>query len=156
MRLLKRMLGDYSIRAAHAADAPQLADLCAEHAAFEQLSYSALGHVQRLAQALASQRLQAWLVSDAQAQPVGYASLTLDFGALCAQPFAHLDCLYLRPQARGQRLGQALMLVVQAFARAQGVSQMQWQTPAWNAPAVRFYQGMGASAVEKQRFTWVL
>ncbi|MGW1911840.1 N-acetyltransferase family protein [Streptomyces sp. NPDC002076] len=42
---------------------------------------------------------------------------------------------------------------VVAEARRLGLAQVQWQTPAWNEEAVRFYDRLGARATEKLRYT---
>ena len=140
------------VREATPADAAALAPLCAEHAAHERQQYNALGHVLRLQLALASGQLHGWLLEQ-DGLAVGYASVTLDFATLSGQRFAHMDCLYLAPTARGLGGGQALMRVVQAFAIDQGCTEMQWQTPDWNHDAMRFYSRLGARATAKQRFT---
>lgn len=140
------------VRPARAGDAQALAALCRAHAAFEELPYQADGHASRLAQALEIARLHAW-VAERDGDIVGYASATLDFSTLCARTFVHLDCLYLAPQARNCGLGSALMAAVAEFGRRQGCHEMQWQTPAWNAAALRFYDRSGARRLDKQRYT---
>ncbi len=150
--MLSTSVVPHAVRTAVPADAIALAQLCAEHAAYERMPYRAVGHVQRLQAALSSGRLDVWLL-ELDGLAVGYASVTLDFATLRAQRFAHLDCLYLAPAARGHGGGQALMRVVQAFAIDQGCVEMQWQTPDWNHDAMRFYARLGARASAKQRYT---
>lgn len=153
MRVLSEALVGWPqvVRAAVPADAEALAPLCAAHAAYERLPYSATGHTQRLRQALANGLLHVWLMEQG-GSAVGYASVTLDWATLSARRFAHLDCLYLDPEARGQGGGQMLMQAAQAFAREQGCTTLQWQTPEWNHGARRFYQRLGAVGVGKQRY----
>ncbi len=143
----------HRVRAAVARDAAALAPLCADHAAYERLPYRAVGHTDRLHAALTSGQLHAWLLLGQSGSAVGYASATLDFSTLSGQGFAHMDCLYLAPAARGQGGGQMLVQAVLAFARAQGCSTLQWQTPDWNVDAMRFYARLGARASSKQRYT---
>ena len=133
-------------------DAATLVPLCAAHAEFERLPYSGVGHAQRLHAALARGQLLAWLL-EGDGMALGYASVTMDFATLSGRPYAHLDCLYLTPRARGQGGGQALMQVVRGFAIGQGYEELQWQTPQWNHDAARFYVQLGATASAKQRFT---
>ena len=64
-----------------------------------------------------------------------------------------MDCLYLAEEARGHGLGAALMEGVSDLARELGVDQVQWQTPDWNEGAVRFYDRLGATRKEKQRYS---
>ncbi len=138
-------------------DAPALATLCREHAAYERLATCVddVGFEARLAAALAARRLHTWLAWR-EGQALGYVSLTLDFATLGAQPFAHMDCLYLRPAARGQGLGARLLRQALDFAAAQGCAELQWQTPDWNEGAQRFYLRAGATALDKKRFVLAL
>ena len=145
----------WAVRPARAADAPALATLCAAHAAYEGIPHDAGGHAERLADALGAGRLRAWL-GWLRGDAVGYASATPDFATLTARPFLHLDCLYLEPAARGQGLGAELLAAVTAQARALGCTQLQWQTPVWNADAIRFYDRLGATRLVKQRYTLAL
>ncbi|MEJ6003976.1 GNAT family N-acetyltransferase [Paucibacter sp. AS339] len=141
------------IRPAHAGDAPTLAVLCVEHAEYERLASRAdAGLSERLAHALEAGRVHAWLLLVAE-QVQGYASVTIDFSTMAAQPFLHMDCLYLRQGARGRGMGLALMQTLAAFGHLKGCCDMQWQTPAWNRRATRFYLRAGATALDKTRFT---
>ena len=145
----------WAVRPAAAADTPALATLCAAHAAYEGIPHDADGHAARLADALDAGRLRAWL-GWLDGAAVGYASATPDFATLTARPFLHLDCLYLRPAVRGQGLGADLLASVTACAHELGCSQLQWQTPVWNADAIRFYDRLGATRLEKPRYTLAL
>ena len=143
---------ELQVRAATPDDAQALAELCEAHAAFELIAYQAQGHATRLRSALRSAHLHAWLAWQDD-RPVGYAAATLDFSTLHAHTYLHLDCLYLEPHARGQGLGDALVQAVLRFARSQACSNVQWQTPPWNAGAIRFYKRLGATWLDKARFT---
>lgn len=143
------------MRRATAADAPLLAWLCEAHAANEKRPFNPQGHAERLAEALSADRLHPWLAL-ANGEVVGYASVALDYSTLTAQPFLHLDCLYLDEHARGMGLGAVLFSVVKGHGQEQGCAKLQWQTPEWNAPGIRFYNRTGASHLEKQRCTLAL
>lgn len=45
------------------------------------------------------------------------------------------------------------MSAVISHARTAGYSSLEWQTPAWNEHAIRFYSRTGAAAQDKRRFT---
>jgi GNAT superfamily N-acetyltransferase len=84
---------------------------------------------------------------------VGYASWSLEASTWQAAEYAHLDCLYLREATRGRGAGRLLMGAVEAEARSAGAGELQWQTPAWNEGAIRFYRRTGARDDAKARFT---
>ncbi|MBF8185275.1 GNAT family N-acetyltransferase [Nonomuraea sp. K274] len=86
-------------------------------------------------------------------QLAGYATCAPEFATWRGRTYLHLDCLYLRADHRGQGLGGLLFEAVVAEARALGVEEVQWNTPAWNTGAIRFYDRLGATGVEKMRYT---
>ena len=139
------------IRAVSLDDIEALIELCAEHAAYEGASYDRQQEKrERLSSALfsASPRLYAWVVEQ-HGELVGYATATQEFSTWDATSFLHLDCLYLREEARGTGLGRHLVLEIAWLACHLGCVNMQWQTPEWNEHAIRFYQRHGKFSIGK-------
>jgi len=134
-------------------DLPELAQLCREHAEFEKAAWNDFDRTEKLdALFLDSADARCWVV-DGEGELAGFASVTLERSTWDADRFLHLDCIFLRPGYRGRALGQVLMTRVARAAVEFGAVNLQWQTPAWNADAIRFYRRLGASAAEKLRFT---
>jgi GNAT superfamily N-acetyltransferase len=142
-----------TVRRARRDDLPALVALCAAHADYERADYAPAGKAQRLERVLfaASPRLHAWVASGGDGL-VGYATAATEFSTWTAGEFLHMDCLYVRDGERGAGIGAALLQAVLRFARAQGIAQVQWQTPAWNRDAARFYRRHGALGSDKTRF----
>ncbi|HEU5374812.1 MAG TPA: GNAT family N-acetyltransferase [Ktedonobacteraceae bacterium] len=143
----------YCIRAVSHQDLEVLLSLCAEHAAYEGARYAPEGKADALACALFADppRLYAWVVEQ-RGRLVGYATATQEFSTWDATSFLHLDCLYLREEARGTGLGRQLVREIAWLARQLGCVNVQWQTPVWNERAIRFYQRLGAIGKQKVRF----
>ena len=141
------------VRQATPADATVIAQLCHAHAAYERAEYSNAGHAQRLAAALQRGELHGWLALR-DGEPVGYATATVDFSTFSGYRYLHLDCLYLATHARGLGLGRELLLAVRRFGVTKACTNLQWQTPAWNQRAMRFYDRTGAQRYVKQRYIW--
>lgn len=139
------------MRLAGVDDAVTLATLCAEHADFERAPAPRSDLQLKLATLLRSSGWRAWLAEDS-GSAVGFCSGEAQTSTWQGARFWHLDCLYLRPAQRGRGIGPALLDACFEHARAQGLSWAEWQTPEWNAPALRFYRARGASASAKQRF----
>ncbi|MGX9899682.1 N-acetyltransferase family protein [Arthrobacter sp. SA17] len=95
-------------------------------------------------------------VAMASGNPVGYAALTSDVETWAASPYGHLDCLYVDEEYRNAGVGRLLMDAVILYAQDQGFDELQWQTPAWNAKAIRFYDRLGGKQQAKQRFSLTL
>ncbi len=132
-------------------DLPALLALIADHADYERAAPVPPGLGDRLAPALFTDppRLRC-LVADDAGTLVGYATWTRDFATWTGRHYSHLDCLYLADRHRGRGLGRQLL---DAVVAACGDDEIQWQTPAWNTDAQRFYQRLGARPAEKVRYT---
>lgn len=95
-------------------------------------------------------------VAEQHGQAVGYASIIDELATWTGQGYAHLDCLYLHEDHRGQGIGHRLITAVLDDTRRRGLGQVQWQTPAWNRPAITFYEQLGATHTTKERFALTL
>jgi ribosomal protein S18 acetylase RimI-like enzyme len=141
----------YTVRTITPKDLLALVELCAEHANYEQASYNREGKVEKLRQALVNKRLYAWVIEGEQGL-VGYATATLEFSTWDASNYLHMDCLYLKEEARNQGLGEQLVREVAKLAKEKSCVNVQWQTPDWNLRAMNFYERLGATSKNKVRF----
>ncbi len=143
----------HSVRRVEPTDLNAVVALCAEHAAFERASFDSSGKLERLNEAIFGneQRLTAWIAT-VDRQPVGYATATVDFSTWNAAPFLYMDCLFVRPAHRNGGIGLTLFEAVCHFAHERGLTEIQWQTPAWNTDACRFYRRIGGTDFRKVRF----
>ena len=141
------------IRRAAPADLPFIAALCVEHAAYEGVHYERHPAPDALHAALFGDNahLLCWVVEHEQ-RVFGYATATREFSTWEAAYFLHMDCLYLRPQLRGLRLGERLLGALATDAVRLGCRGMQWQTPTSNLRAAAFYRRIGARSKDKLRF----
>lgn len=141
-----------TIRWARPDDLPELVRLCTEHAAYERSSFDPKGKTEALAHLLFTQdaRLKC-LIAEHEASAIGYASFSVEVSTWDADRYMHMDCLFLRPEARSKGIGRALMRRIAQEALAQGVKRMQWQTPSFNVDAIRFYDRLGPLKKEKFR-----
>jgi GNAT superfamily N-acetyltransferase len=144
-----------ALRDAEPRDLPEVVRLCRAHALYERADPPAPGQARRLAALLFGPRprLRCLVVADGE-RLVGYATWSLECSTWRAAEYAHLDCLYLEQELRGRGLGRALLERVAAGAAELGATYLEWQTPAWNAGAIRFYERLGAAGRDKKRFTW--
>jgi GNAT superfamily N-acetyltransferase len=145
-----------SVRRAEQQDVGALIELCVAHAEFEGGLTCGTDLAARLGRALFgdSSRAIAWVAEqETDREVVGYASASPVFSTWQGQEFLHLDCLFLIEDARGHDGGRMLFEAARSYAAQHGFPWMEWQTPVWNAAAMRFYQRLGAAALAKQRFS---
>lgn len=140
-----------NIRKATPLDLPELVALCIEHAAYERSEFDPQGKEEALHHMLFTlgARLNC-LVAEEGDELIGYATFSVECSTWDADYFMHMDCLFLRPQARNRGFGRMLMQAIAKQGLQQGVKRMQWQTPSFNLDAVRFYDRLGP--VKKEKF----
>ncbi|WP_247040623.1 GNAT family N-acetyltransferase [Arthrobacter rhizosphaerae] len=144
------------VRIAGTAECAPIRELAVEHARHEQSpTVIPLDWADRIAKLIHVGRLNLF-VAMVSGNPVGYAALTSDVETWAALPYGHLDCLYVDEEYRDFGVGRLLMDAVIVYAQDQGFGELQWQTPAWNAKAIRFYDRLGGKRQAKQRFTLAL
>jgi ribosomal protein S18 acetylase RimI-like enzyme len=144
---------NYSIRSAVCTDVAEIIRLCEEHAGYEQTTYKPNGKAEMLSQFLFSNNPKLHcLLAEMENKIIGYATYMFEFSTWEAGFYLHMDCLYLRPHARGLGIGEALLKQIARAAKENNCTVIQWQTPASNERAIKFYYRIGAASKEKLRF----
>jgi GNAT superfamily N-acetyltransferase len=60
-----------------------------------------------------------------------------------------LEDLYVRPRYRGRGTGRALLANLAAECERRGYRRLDWSVLDWNAPALRFYESLGAEPMSE-------
>lgn len=144
------------VRHARPADLPRIVELATEHAAYEKAAPPVPDLERRLDALLfgtPGPRLRCLVAQLPGGEVVGYATCAPELSTWEGREYLHMDCLFLRSGHRGRGLGALLIEAVVDEARKLGITEVQWQTPAWNEGAVRFYERLGARAKEKLRYS---
>jgi ribosomal protein S18 acetylase RimI-like enzyme len=144
---------EYVIRKVGKNDLETLVELCQAHAEHEQSFYSTTDKAVLLKKALFAENPKLFcLVVERSGMLVGYASYTVDFSTWDASSFLYLDCLYLKPEVRGFRIGEVIVEKLKLIAAQNECVNIQWQTPDFNVGAIKFYNRIGATGKGKVRF----
>ena len=127
------------------ADVPAIVALIKALADYEKLAHEVTGSPADLEQALFGDRpyaeaVLAWV----EGTPVGMALFFHNFSTFLMKPGIYLEDLFVQPDYRGQGIGKALLLHVGNLALERGCGRFEWSVLDWNAPAIAFYQSMGA------------
>ena len=93
--------------------------------------------------------LCASVIAEAKGQPVGY--LAYHYGVWEIYPALYVAGLFVRKSARGQGVGRALMDEAQRLATARGATHITWMVWRKNAPAIGFYEGLGAETYDANK-----
>jgi ribosomal protein S18 acetylase RimI-like enzyme len=144
----------YCIRVAEDKDKESLLSLMKEHALFEGHK---LEYCEQHKQLTSLEALPVTIfVVESNNELLGYMSVIKQFSTWDMDWYLYLDCLYLTEETRGKGIGLKLMQKLKCFAKENMLTEVQWQTPKDNFPAIDFYQKLKAVNKEKQRFYWAI
>lgn len=144
---------NYILRDCEEKDLPDLVLLCEAHAEYEKGEFNPAGKVVALRSGIFDlpKRLNCWVV-EVDGKIEGFSTYTFDYSTWDAASFLYMDCLFLNEKIRGKGVGTAIMKRIQAVAKENNCANIQWQTPEFNALAIKFYVGLGSIGKQKMRF----
>ena len=138
-----------SIRPATSADLPLIAQLIRDLAEYEKLANDVRFDQVVLGQKLFGPRPYAEvLIGEIDGQPQAFALFFHNFSTFEGRPGIYLEDLFVRPEARGSGLGKTLLAHLAALAVERDCARLEWSVLDWNAPAIGFYQKLGARLME--------
>ncbi|VTS07026.1 GNAT family N-acetyltransferase [Tuwongella immobilis] len=138
------------IRAATPDDVPTIVQLIGELAEYEKLAHEVVIEPQALHEHLfGAKPVAEVLIAEQAGQPVGFALFFTNYSTFVGKPGLWLEDLFVRPNARGHGHGKALFLAVSQLAVDRNYGRMEWSVLDWNEPSIRFYQSMGAIAMDE-------
>lgn len=140
------------IRAARPDDVPTIFELIQALAEYERLSHEVTGSEALLREHLFGDRPYAEaLLATWDGDAVGFALFFSTYSTFLTRPGLYLEDLFVQPAYRGRGLGKALLQRLAQVAVAREVGRLEWNVLDWNAPAIAFYQAMGAQVLPDWR-----
>lgn len=136
-----------SIRLAAAADVPLILTFIRGLADYEKLTHEVEATEEKLRTTLfpAQGRPAAeCVIAEQDGEPAGFALFFTNYSTFLAKPGLYLEDLFVFPHLRGRGIGKALLLHLAQLANARGCGRMEWTVLDWNAPAIAFYESIGA------------
>lgn len=133
------------IRPATPADIPVIRQLIVDLAVYEKEPDAVKASAADLHEALFGARpLAEAVIAEIAGEAVGLALFFTNFSTWAGKGGIYLEDLFVRPQARGQGVGKALLVHLAGIAVARGYARFEWSVLDWNTPAIGFYKGLGA------------
>ena len=87
-------------------------------------------------------------VAEQDGEVVGFALWFLSFSTWRGVHGIYLEDLFVRPACRGSGLGRALLTTLARECVERGYQRFEWSVLDWNAPAIGFYESLGATPVD--------
>jgi GNAT superfamily N-acetyltransferase len=142
------------LRTATPADAPTLFRLIQALAEYEKLSHDVVGSAEALQIHLTGDRpyANAILAETADTgKAVGFVLFFYNYSTFLTKPGIYLEDIFVLPEYRGNGIGKALLTHLAERAVAEGCGRLEWSVLDWNAPAIGFYERMGAAVLPEWR-----
>jgi GNAT superfamily N-acetyltransferase len=139
-----------SIRPATRADLPLIAQFIRDLADYEKLAHEVRFDEATLGEKLFGARPYAEVViGEIGGAAQGFALFFHNFSTFEGRPGIYLEDLFVRPEARGSGLGKALLAHLAKLCVERGCARLEWSVLDWNAPAIGFYEGLGARMMDE-------
>lgn len=141
-----------AIRPATAADVPIVLSFIRQLAEYERLLDKVVASEARLRETLfgSPPAAEVLLAFDGD-MPVGFALFFHNYSTFLAQRGLYLEDLFVIPEARGRGVGRRLLTTLAQLAVERECGRLEWAVLDWNAPAIAFYERMGAVPLEDWR-----
>jgi len=131
-------------------DIPLLLSFIHSMAKFEKLEVYATEKI--LQESLFCERPAAHtLLAFVDGMPAAYVVYFFSFGTMVGKRGLWLDDLFVDPDFRGKGIATTLMAYLADLAIQNKCGRFEWMVLDWNKPAIDFYQGMGATALDGWR-----
>jgi GNAT superfamily N-acetyltransferase len=141
---------DFEIRQAEEEDVPEILELIKALAEFENLSDEVVATEELLKITLFGINSPAEVqIAYDKNNTLGFALYFRSFSTFLGRPGIYLEDLYVRENARGKGVGEALLRRLAQRTREIGGGRLEWAVLNWNEPAIGFYQKMGAAPLDE-------
>jgi GNAT superfamily N-acetyltransferase len=145
------------IRPAQASDIAAIHQLIRDLAEYERALHEVTATEQDLRDALLAERPSLFAhVAEEDGRVVGFALWFLNYSTWLGRHGIYLEDLYVMPGSRGRGHARALLAELARICVERGYPRLQWWVLDWNSLARRFYETLGAVAMDEwtvQRLT---
>jgi GNAT superfamily N-acetyltransferase len=141
-----------TFRAATPRDIDLVLAFIGELAAYERLAHEAVATAADIEAALFCDHPKAFCdLAELDGEAVGFVLWFYNFSTFVGRHGIYLEDLYVRPHVRGSGIGRALLKRLAQRCVDEGLGRLEWAVLDWNAPAIAFYDGLGAISMDDWR-----
>lgn len=139
-----------TIREATPGDAPVILAFIKELAVYEKLAHEVVATEENLQRTLFADNPKAFaLIAEVDGAAAGFALYFFNYSTFLGKHGLYLEDLFVREAHRSAGLGKALLSRLAQIAVEKDCGRMEWSVLDWNAPAIKFYQSLGAAAMDE-------
>jgi GNAT superfamily N-acetyltransferase len=139
-----------NIRPAVRTDAAQILAFITELADYERARHEVIASVADIERSLFDEgsTVQS-LICEREGQAIGFAVYFYSYSTWLGRNGIYLEDLYITPEQRGGGAGRELLRHIAREAVENSCGRLEWSVLDWNAPAIGFYESLGAEAQDE-------
>jgi GNAT superfamily N-acetyltransferase len=138
------------LRLATIDDVELILDFIKQLADYEKISDQVVADEALLRETLFGERKVAEVViATYDDEPAGFALFFHNFSTFLGRPGIYLEDLFVIEKLRGRGIGRVLLSYLAQLAVERGCGRLEWWVLDWNEPAIRFYERLGAQAMDE-------
>jgi GNAT superfamily N-acetyltransferase len=142
----------FSVRPAVASDVAHIHAMIVELAVFEKLEHLVVATEAQLHEGLFGARPACEaIIGQEDGEVVSFALFFHNFSTFLTRKGLYLEDLYVKQLHRGKGYGRQMLVRLAQLAVERNCGRFEWSVLDWNAPAIRFYEGMGAELLPEWR-----
>ncbi len=143
------MVPRIDVRAANRRDVAFMVELIRGLADYERLADQVTASEAALGEHLFGKRPFAEaLIGEVDGERAAYALFFHNYSTFLTRPGIFVEDLFVLPAQRRRGLGRAMLARIARLAVERDCARVEWAVLDWNAPAIAFYQRLGATPVD--------
>ncbi len=140
------------IQTANENNIAQIVEMIREFAAFENLSDYCEVTEENLRDSMFGENpCVEGLMAFETDEPIGYALFYENFASFRGQRGLYLEDLYIKPEYRGRKIGEAFLVKLAQIAKSINFVRIDFLVLDWNESAIKFYKKLGAERNADER-----
>jgi len=139
-----------TIRPAVRTDATQILAFITELADYERARHEVIASVADIEHSLFDEGSTVHsLICERDGRAIGFAVYFYSYSTWLGRNGIYLEDLYITPEQRGGGAGRDLLRYIAREAVEHRCGRLEWSVLDWNAPAIGFYEALGAQAQDE-------
>ncbi|HEX2723146.1 MAG TPA: GNAT family N-acetyltransferase [Gemmatimonadaceae bacterium] len=139
-----------TVRMGEESDIPVILEFIRGLAEYEKLRDACIATEEKLRDTLfADPPAAEVIIASISGTPMGFALFFHNYSTFLAQRGLFLEDLFVKPEARGRGIGDALLASLAHLAVNRNCGRLEWSVLDWNDLAIGFYKRIGARAMDE-------
>ncbi|KAF4125481.1 Ribosomal protein S18 acetylase RimI [Geosmithia morbida] len=115
----------------------------------DTLAFSTDGTAQTLEPTSPTRPARCLVLSTPEGEPAGIALYFYNYSTWRSVGGIYLEDLFVRPAQRGKGYGKRLLVELARQVVEMKGARLEWSVLKWNEPSIKFYQSIGAKAMDE-------